>query len=109
MFNASVRPSVRPSVCLKPKFGQLFDVSCLNLRGCAERTCHKKTKRAFDEFKSRWIPPVPLDYPQPAGFFFLGCSLTKKNPAGPGSACIDASRLIFQSAVSFQIRLVSQR
>ena len=40
MFNASVRPSV----CLKPKFGQLFDVSCLNLRGSAERTCNKKTK-----------------------------------------------------------------
>ena len=40
-------------------------------------------KRAFDEFKIRWIPPVPLVYPQPAGFFSLGCSLTKKNPAGP--------------------------
>ena len=51
-FNASVRSSVfpsvrlsvRPSVCLKPKFGQLFDLSCLNLRGSAERTCNKKTK-----------------------------------------------------------------
>ena len=39
MFNASVRPSV----CLKPKFGQLFDVSCLNLRGSAERTCNKNS------------------------------------------------------------------
>ena len=56
MFNASVRSSVRPSVrpsvclsvrlsvCLKPKFGQLFGLSCLNLRGSAERTCNKKTK-----------------------------------------------------------------
>ena len=44
MFNASVRPSVCLSVCLKPKFGQLFDLSCLNLRGSAERTCNKKTK-----------------------------------------------------------------
>ena len=42
------------------------------------------TKRASDEIKIRWIPPVSLVYPQPAGFFFLvGCSLTKKNPAGP--------------------------
>ena len=40
----SVRPSVRLSVCLKPKFGQLFDLSCLNLRESAERTCNKKTK-----------------------------------------------------------------
>ena len=39
-----MRPSVRPSVCLKPKFGQLFSLSCLNLRGSAERTCNKKTK-----------------------------------------------------------------
>ena len=52
MLNASVRPSVRSfvrlslclSVCLKPKFGQLFDMSCLNLRESAERTCNKKTK-----------------------------------------------------------------
>ena len=55
-FNASVRPSVRPSlrpsvrpsvclsVCLKPKFGQFFGQSCLNLRWSAERTCNKKTK-----------------------------------------------------------------
>ena len=41
------------------------------------------TKRAFDEFKIRWIPPVPLVYPQPAGFFFLGCSLTGKKTADP--------------------------
>ena len=34
--------------------------------------------RAFDEFKIRWIPPVQLVYPEPAGFYFLGCSLTKK-------------------------------
>ena len=44
MFNASVRPSVRLSVRLKPKLGQLFDLSCLNLRWSAERTCNKKTK-----------------------------------------------------------------
>ena len=52
MFYASVRPSVRPSVRsfvrlsvhLKPKFGQLFDLSCMNLRVSAERTCNKKTK-----------------------------------------------------------------
>ena len=62
-----------------------------------------KSNRAFDEFKIRWIPPVPLVYPQPAGFFFLGVFADGKKPSG--SACIDASRLIFQSAVSFQIRL----
>ena len=63
------------------------------------------TKRAFDEFKIRWIPPVPLVYPQPAGFFFLGVFADEKKTSGP--ACIDASRLISQSAVSFQIRLVA--
>ena len=31
----------------------------------------ERPKRAFDEFKTRWIPPVPLVYPQPAGNFFL--------------------------------------
>ena len=45
--------------------------------------CTGLTKRAFDEFKIRWIPPVPLVYPQPAGFFFLGCSLTGKKTADP--------------------------
>ena len=39
--------------------------------------------RAFDEFKIRWIPPVQLVYPEPAGFYFLGCSLTKKKTADP--------------------------
>ena len=39
-----VRLSVRLSVYLKPKFGQLFDLSCLNLSVSAERTCSKKTK-----------------------------------------------------------------
>ena len=39
-----MRPSVRPSVHLKPKFGQLFSLSCLNLSVSAERTCNKKTK-----------------------------------------------------------------
>ena len=33
---------------------------------------YRGDKRAFDEFKIRWIPPVPLVYPQPAGLFFLG-------------------------------------
>ena len=65
------------------------------------------TKRAFDEFKIRWISPVPLVYPQPAGFFFLGVFADEKEPSG--SACIDASRLIFQSAVSSQIRLVAKK
>ena len=51
------------------------------------------TKRAFDEFKIRWVPPVPLVYPQPAGLFFLGVFADGKKPSG--SACIDASRLIF--------------
>ena len=59
----------------------------------------------------RWIQN-PLDtpgsafYPQPAGFFFLRVFAYEKKPSG--SACIDASRLIFQSAVSFQIRLVAK-
>ena len=56
-------------------------------------------KGAFDEFKIRWIPPVPLVYPQPAGFLFLGAFADEKKSSG--SASIDASRLIFQSAVSF--------
>ena len=36
------------------------------------------TKRAFDEFKIRWIPPIPLVYPQPAGFFPWGVRWRKK-------------------------------
>ena len=64
-------------------------------------------KRAFDEFKIRWVPPVPLVHPQPAEFFFLGVFADEKKISG--SACIDASRLIFQSAVSFQIRLVAKK
>ena len=43
----------------------------------------------------------------PAGFFFLGVFADEKKPSG--SACIDACRLIFQSAVSFQIRLVAKK
>ena len=31
------------SVCLKPKFNQLFDLSCLNLRGSAERLARRST------------------------------------------------------------------
>ena len=52
----------------------------------------------------RWIQN-PLDtpgsacLPQPAGFFFLGAFADEKKSSG--SASIDASRLIFQSAVSF--------
>ena len=64
-------------------------------------------KRAFDEFKIRWVPPVPLVHPQPAEFFFLGVFADEKKISG--SACIVASRLIFQSAVSFQIRLVAKK
>ena len=41
------------------------------------------TKGAFDEFKIRWIPPVPLVYPQPAGFVFLGAFADEKNQADP--------------------------
>ena len=55
MFNASVRPSVRPSVCLKPKFGQLFDLSCLNLRGSAERTCSCSTPRSSSSMGIRKV------------------------------------------------------
>ena len=45
MFIASVRPSVRPSVCLKPKFGRLkpkFDDDAEG--GSAKRTRTLKTK-----------------------------------------------------------------
>ena len=64
-------------------------------------------KRAFDEFKTHWIPPVPLVYPQPAGILFAWVFADGKKNSG--SDCIDASRLIFQSAVSFQIRLVAKK
>ena len=57
--------------------------------------------------KSAGYPPVPLVYPQPAGFFPLGVFADGKKTSG--SACIDTSRLIFQSAVSFQIRLVAKK
>ena len=53
----------------------------------------------FDGFKNRWLPPVPLVYPQPAGFFSEGVFADEKKTSG--SAIIDASRLIFQSTVSF--------
>ena len=53
------------------------------------------------------MPPVPLVYPRPAGLFFLGVFADEKKTSG--SACIDASRLIFQSPVSFQIRLVAKK
>ena len=54
------------------------------------------------------ISPVPLVYPQPAaGFIFLGVFADGKKNSG--SACIDGSSLNFQSAVSFQIRLVAKK
>ena len=65
-------------------------------------------KGAFDEFIIRWLPPVPLVYPQPAGFFPWRVRWRGKTKR-VGSASIDASRLIFQSAVSSQIRLVAKR
>ena len=54
--------------------------------------------------KSAGYPRFRLFTPNPP---FLGVfAVAKKNS---GSACIDASRLIFQSAVSFQIRLVAKK
>ena len=52
--------------------------------------------------KPAGYPRFRLFTPYPPGYFFLECSLA-------GSTCIDASRLIFQSAVSFQIRLVAKK
>ena len=37
-----------------------------------------KNKSAFDGFKNRWLPPIPLVYPQPAGFFFEGVFADEK-------------------------------
>ena len=65
------------------------------------------TKSAFDGFKNRWLPPVPLVYPQPAGFFFEGVFADEKKTSG--STSIDASRLIFQSAVFFKNRLDAKK
>ena len=56
--------------------------------------------------KPAGYPRFRLFTPNPPDFFLLGCSLTKK-PGG--SACINANRLIFQLAVSFQIRLVAKK
>ena len=64
------------------------------------------TYGAFDEFRIRWISPVPLVSPNPP-FFLLGVFADEKNPSG--SASIDASQLIFQSAASFQIRFVAKK
>ena len=46
-------------------------------------------------------------FPQPAGFFFEGVFADGKKTSG--SASIDASRLIFQSAVFFKNRLVAKK
>ena len=60
----------------------------------------------------RWIqnPPVTPGsacLPPTRRIFFLGVFADEIKPSGSG--CIDASRLIFQSAVSFQIRLVAKK
>ena len=57
--------------------------------------------------KSAGYPRFRLFTPNPPDFFFLGVFADEKKPSG--SACIDASRLIFQSAVSFQTRLVAEK
>ena len=54
--------------------------------------------------KSAGYPRFRLFTPR---FFFLGVFADGKKTSGP--ACIDASRLISQSAVSFQIRLVAKK
>ena len=56
--------------------------------------------------KSAGYPRFRLFTPNPPDFF-LGAFADEIKPSG--SACIDASRLIFQSAVSFQIRLVAKK
>ena len=56
--------------------------------------------------KSAGYPRFRLFTPNPPDFF-LEVFADGKKPSG--SACIDASRLIFQSAVSFQIRLVAKK
>ena len=56
--------------------------------------------------KSAGYPRFRLFTPNPPDFF-LGVFADEKKPSG--SACIDASRLIFQSAGSFQIRLVAKK
>ena len=38
-----------------------------------------RTKRAFGEFKIRWVPPVPPVYLQPAGRVGKGSNVTQKN------------------------------
>ena len=55
--------------------------------------------------KSAGYPRFRLFTPNPP-VFFRGIRWQKKNSR---SACIDASRLIFHSAVSFQIRLVAKK
>ena len=64
-----------PSVCLKPKFGQLFDLSCLNLRRSAERTCNKKTKfgPTFYVLYSPSVRPFVCLKPKLGQLFGLSC------------------------------------
>ena len=89
MFNASVRsfvrpfvrPSVRSSVCLKSKFGQLFDLSCLNLRESVERKCNKKTKfgptfYVFYTFNA-YVRPSVRSFVHPSVRSFICLSETK--------------------------------
>ena len=57
--------------------------------------------------KSAGYPRFRLFTPNPPNFFDLFAD--GKKTAGPGSAGIDASRLIFQPAVSFQTRLVAKK
>ena len=57
--------------------------------------------------KSARYPRFRLFTPNPPAFFYLGVFADGKKTSG--SACIDASRLIFQSAVSFPIRFVAKK
>ena len=50
-------------------------------------------KGAFDEFKNRWLPPVPLVYPRSACFFFNVRPVVKMKQSSK-----TASRLKNQSA-----------
>ena len=82
-----------------------FFLGCSLTENMAFGIEYRGDKRAFDEFNIRWVPPVPLVHPQPAGLFFLGVFADEKKTAD----CIDASRLIFQSAVSFRTHPIDCR
>ena len=79
MFIASVCPSVRPSACLKPKFGRLktkFDDDA----GSAKRSATPLTP---EKLRVRSVAPWIVDF---RGFlismdgFFGGCSIASKFP-----------------------------